>query len=361
MAPLYPAARMAFNLAALAGILWALAYWLAGSPAILQLYRPAIGTLPAHLYAERLAELAAAGGEAVALVGPSTVREGFDTGEMERAAPGLRFFNCGVTSQGSMQHTEMLLDVMARFGLRPRVLVLGLNSRMLSRRDNLLGRTGFADLLDYADALELLPLEPAPLRAETLATMRADLLWPLDRFAQRLDTLFRFGLLQAHTRAFGADARTESQFRRGGDSLVRPPRYLYAEREHSPQAMQEQLEGTRRRGLFDRDAYAQVEQIHSLHRVLTKALGRSERVYVVVMPEHSAIVDQFGSFGDYAFDKTLAVYRGRGVEVLDHRRSVPDRLIRDMAHLVADGRALLSRQVAIELTATAPDREDTQP
>jgi hypothetical protein len=347
---------MALALLALGAILWGLAYLLAASPLALQLYRPPIGSLPAHLFAGRLAELAAAGPSGtVALIGPSTVREGFDPREMERTAPGLRFFNCGVTSQGSIPHAEMLLGVMKRFGVRPEILVLGLNSRMLARRENLLGRTGFVDLLDEADARALLPWEPTELWPDTLTAIGADRWWPLNRLGSRLDAVLRYGLLKAHTLSFGPAARGEAAFRRGGNSLLLPSPYLYKETEHSPVALAEQLAGARGRGLFKPDRYGAVEQIHSLHRVLTTALDLADRVYVVAMPEHSAVTAGFGGYADYAFDKTLNAYREAGIGVLDQRRSIPDRLIRDMAHLVAAGRTRLSQSVAAELAARRSD------
>src|SRR5262245_5305888 len=92
-------------------LLWLAAYYVTQSKQVLRLYRYSLGSIPAYVFLDKLSRALDQQSGSVLLVGPSTVREGFDEALMNQTAPGFKFINAGVTSPGSMPHTELLVDI----------------------------------------------------------------------------------------------------------------------------------------------------------------------------------------------------------------------------------------------------------
>jgi len=315
----------------------------------LLIHNYSIGSVPAHDFLDRLGDFALPhDGKDIMFIGPSTVREGFD-GELISKLTGQYCVNCGVTSKGSIYHTEMQLDIISNYGLKPDVLVLGLNSRMLSFRSNPIGLNRYVDYLDNEQLKILINREIKNWVEFTIAEKIKSNLWPGYHFALRLDYLARYGLMKINQFIGNWNQLELMDFSRGKDTLFHYSKYLYRDQEFSEEAFRVQMEGHRRLGLLNPNRYGTLDDIFALHRVAEKSIQLAKNVIIVVMPEHSLITKSLGAWGDYAFNKVLSEYNPQKIEVIDLRHSIPDNLIRDFAHLVPDGRKKFSELISRHL------------
>lgn len=333
------------NILVLALVMWCLGRLLCFSTPALALYNYALGSVPAHNFLDRLADLALPhNGDSVLFLGPSTVREAFDTDIISKET-GLYAVNCGLTSKGSISHTEMQLDTIENFGIKPDILVLGINSRMLSLRRNPVGSTRFVDHLNREQLNLHLVKEDNDMVPYTAKLSLQNELWPANRLSLRIDYLARFALMQANHLFGNWNHIPVSGFARGADLPLHPPAFLYKDTEFNQAEFEKHWQAMKQRGLFQKPRYGTQEDIRIMHRVIEKAMLLSPRVVVLVMPENSQFAASAGSWGDHAFYTVLDYYKDQ-IEVMDMRNAVPDKLIRDIAHLVPDGRAMFSEQVA---------------
>lgn len=337
------------NIAVMAFVLWCLARVILFSRIDLLIHNYSIGSIPAHDFLDRIADFALPhDGKGVMFIGPSTVREGFDDALISKLA-GLHCVNCGVTSQGSIYHTEMQLDIISNYGIRPNVLILGLNSRMLSLRPNPIGINRYVDYLDNGQLKVLISRENKNSVKYTEFEHIKSALWPGYHFALRLDYLARYVLMKVNQFLGNWNHLESKDFSRGVDPVLHLPKYLYSEQEFSEKAFRFQLEGSRKLGLLNPHRYGTLDDIIAFHRVIEKSIQIAKNVLVIVMPEHCRIRNSLGSWGDYAFYKVLREYNPKQIEVIDLRSSMPDNLIRDFAHLVPQGRRQFSELVSNHL------------
>ena len=139
--------RFLVNIPVLALVLWVIARPLVFTDFSLYLYKTPIGSIPSHLYLDRIATFKFdCDNSGVLIIGPSSVREGFDS-DLISSNLNKCTINGGVTSPGSVFHTELQLDVLRNFGISADVIVLGVNSRMLVNRHNPIGKNRYIDFL----------------------------------------------------------------------------------------------------------------------------------------------------------------------------------------------------------------------
>ena len=320
------------------------------------LHNYSIGSLPSHYFLDRLADLAIPHeSKSLLLLGPSTVREGFDTDLISKDT-NFYVVNGGVTSRGSILHTEMQLDIASNFGIRTDVLLLGLNSRMLSGRDNPILATRYIDYLTDKQ-IEDHVMHHSDGRLNNDSAKDLDWIsiqnktWPANRLAVRLDNLLRFTLMRLNYALGNWNQIPFRGFSRGQDILIHPKKFLYKDETFNKEVFEQHWESMKRSGMMHRGNYGFISDIQTLHRVIEKAKSRSPNVIIMVMPEHSKARKHFGSWGDHAFFTVLNYYQGK-IHVIDHSDSVDDSLLRDIGHLVPLGREKLSRLTAQYITDT---------
>lgn len=343
---LWPAVRASVDVLVLLLILWFAASAIAENKRVLALYDDSLGTIPAYLYLEALAKTLDDHSRLVLLVGPSTVREGFDTNLMNELVPGTTFINAGVTSPGTMPHEELLVDIIGWYDIHVDELVLGLNSRMLASRLSPIAATRYVDAIKYPDGLQYLQYEVPTERAWALEELDFNYIWPMRRIGVRLDYLIRYALFNLNEAISWKPPLSRADFERTDDPLENRAGFSYSETSHQPELLREYLQAMEDHGLLHPSRYGGRAQLESMWRTLQKASKVADRVTVVVMPEHSVVRSGFGTFGDRAFYSVLREFQSRGVRVIDRRAFVPDEQIRDLAHLVPEGRAHLSREIA---------------
>jgi hypothetical protein len=348
-ASIVSAGRAALYLVILVSILWGSANTIATSKSVLRLYQHSLGSIPAYLYLSALSDTLDHGPNQVLLVGPSTVREGFDAALMSQIAPGLKFINAGVTSPGTMPHAELLVDILHWYGVDIGHLVLGLNSRMLASRFSPIAATRYVDAMDYREGFYYLDFETPQGRGAALQELDRNRIWPMRRIRIRLDYLIRWSVYNVNRWLKAENALPRKAFERTDDRLENQSGFLYSDQRHQPALLQEHLRSMASMGLMAPNRYHGVAQIESMRRTLRKAMEVAPRVTVVVMPEHSSVRSSFGSYGDRFFFQVLDEFQGENMSVIDRRAALSDELIRDIAHLVPDGREILSRSIASAL------------
>jgi hypothetical protein len=329
------------NLLIMGLILWIAGYALAFSRPALLLHNLSIGEVPAHDFLGRLADLGLPhSNKSVLFLGPSTVREGFEP-KIIKQQTGLYAVNGGITSQGSISHSEMQLDVASNFGIKPDYLVLGINSRLLSLRPNPIGSTGFVDYL-YSEQIAIQSTkETGKSKQLTTESSLNNKIWPANRLTQRIDYIARFTLKGLNNVLWNWNEVDQIGFSRGRENLIISSDYVYREQEFSQVAFDRQWHQMEKLGLFNKDLYGTAIDTEVLGRVIEKSMKLSPNVIIMIMPEHSKARAHLGSWADKAFFDTIELYREQ-VHVIDFSQAIEDRFIRDLAHLVPDGRKQLS-------------------
>jgi hypothetical protein len=331
--------------------LWGAMQLITSSKYTLLVYRYNIGSVPAYRFVERLSEAVPRKKNNVVFLGPSTVREGIDEELLAKLVPSHTFINTGVTSKGSVHLIEILLSIIEAYNIEIDHLVLGLNSRMLSSRFTPIGSFRYVDFLSYGQGLEFLQFVPTNEFRYTLSELKKNRLWPANKLSIRLNYLIRYGLFELQNTAKWETPLSIDAFARKGDPLIHHSRFLYTDQEHRHDELYKQMEGTRRRGLLSRGVYAKPFQIKSFRRSLDVALKIAPKVTVLIMPEHSMVRHGFGSYADNEFIDILNEYSKNGLKIFDMSDQLEDKYIRDMAHLLPQGREKLSTILAERLVS----------
>lgn len=349
-------ARGVGNLSLLAGLLWAGSYALTANPAALHLYRRAYRGAIGHRYAGQLAREQTADRPTVLLLGPSSVREGFDEQTLQAAQPGWRFINGGA-SGGSIGLHETLTLLMRQYRSRPDCIVLGLNARMLVDGRIALAKHGFTDLTDALAGGELPPLDEPVLRDEARRALLANALCPPRRVSRQLGMLIRDGLYHAQMRWTLRSPLPRRRFELHARELQPHGEYLYHDTEPQPALLDEQIAHWREMGLLATDAFAQPRHVESLRVSLERCLASADGVVVVIMPEHPRLRELLGQAGQETFRAVLEEYAARGVVVIDRRDFAPAEEFRDAGHLLPSGRERLSQDIAALLVEPNKDAQ----
>lgn len=334
------------NIAVFFAVVWGGSSILHHSNILLPLYKQGLGSIPSHLFVSQLAKYQSqCGNKGVLFIGPSTVREGFDEHQFQQLNS-MCSINAGVTSHGSIYHIALLLDIVQNLGINPQVLVLGINSRMLSDRMNPITENRYVDFLKQNQIEFYRRYE----YQEKLSNLENDTwintLFPLVRYSIRLDYLIRNFLRSANLALGNYKNLGIKSFSRGNDMLVEPSKYSYADKSFNQKAFLAQIEDTKRVGFMDPAKYGWNDHIRGLNMVLERASEIAPKVIIVIMPEHSEIRKGFGAYADQAFYEILGNYNSETYRVLDYSESIDDRFIRDMAHLTATGRHQLTIKIS---------------
>lgn len=327
-------------------IVWGGANLLHNSNLLLPLYEKEIGNVPSHRFVSKLAQFQSqCGDEGVLFVGPSTVREGFDD-QLYRQLTSTCSVNSGITSDGSIYHISLLLDITKNLDIKPKVIVLGINSRMLTDRKNPITTNRYLDFLDREQILFYRRYEHKDKLSDLDKDALVNWLFPLARYATRIDYLIRDFLMSINL-AFGNYKNLDvKSFSRGNDLLSKPNKYIYNDKHFNEAAYLKQIRGTRNIGLMDPEKYGQVDHVYGLRMALKQASGIAPEVVIAIMPEHSEVRKTFGGYADVTFYKVLAEHDSESFRVLDFSQSIDDDLIRDIAHLTAAGREQLTTEIS---------------
>ena len=329
------------NLFLLGAFLWVGGYLLAFSWPALMLHNVSIGTVPAHNFLDKIADLKfPSKNENVLFLGPSTVREGFEP-KLIQERTGLYAVNGGLTSRGSIFHTEVQLDIVKNFNIKPDYLVLGINSRLLSMRPNPIGSTGFSRYLNDEQIAIQNSKEEGFSSALTAKVAFNNKVWPANQIVQRIDYVARFTLMIVNQGLGNLNEVKRSGFSRGHDALIIPAAYIYDDQKFNQTIFNKQWRTMEELGLFDPARYGTREDVDALNRVITKAIQLSPNVIIMVMPEHSRVRKHSGAWADTVFYSTIEKYRDQ-IYLVDYSEAIDDSLIRDFAHLVPEGRKELS-------------------
>jgi hypothetical protein len=354
---LQPAARALLHLVSLAAILWGAAFVLTTSRWSMQLYRTwRFPGTQAHHLAAKLGDAQCAGGDVCLLFGSSSVREAFDEWEMHLAVPELRFLNGGTTG-GTVFVYEAMSSILERSRVRPRCVVVGLNARILISRDVRLNAAGYTDFMDLRDR-RLLDHEQPALREEAAVQLRANSLWPYNRFARHLGRLARMSLFAVRDQVSWGQPRRLEDFALADGELGRAPQHLYQDTEPlSGKALDRLLAAYREQGMYDPTRYAQPDHLGTLRQVLDRLEAITPHLIVMRMPESSYGRAAFAPFAEAGLAGVLAEYEARGVCVIDLTTALSDRQLRDLSHLLTASRPDFSRLAARRIIACVRQQE----
>lgn len=327
-------------------IIWGTSTIIHSSNLLLPLYEKGLGNIPSHHFVSKLAQFhSQCGDRGVLFVGPSTVREGFDDNLYQQLTSTCSV-NAGVTSDGSIYHVSLMLDIAKNLNIQSQVIVLGINSRMLSDRINPITSNRYLDFLNqeqiqfyrrYEYKNELPNLEMDAL---------VNRLFPLMRYSIRINYLFRDFLISKKIALNNYVNLDIEFFSRGNNRISKPKQYIYSDKHFNEAAFLKQIDGVNNMGFMDPEKYGKVDHIYGLNMVLEKASEIAPRIIVAIMPEHSQVRKTFGAYADYSFNRILAEYESESFLVVDFSQSIDDHFIRDIAHVTAAGREQLTKQVS---------------
>ena len=302
---------------------------------LLGLYERRFAFEPGPWFAEHLAAAVDRPGTCI-IVGASTAREGLDPGLLTQSLPGVQFINAATTG-GNIEVLEVQAQIVARYGLHPKCVVLGVQPWQLFAEDPpYLHSTGYLAHLRLQDVAAL--IDRSSMLREIRRLVRAFLI-PLDKHALRLNKLVRYYIysLQNMTRTHPLSLRAyeyfEDEFKRSEDLL-----YLGA-----PHYLVERPDDISKRFVYyDKYTYTSTTPERSFERALDLFTVHSERVFVVTMPD-STLMSELNRKGQAAYSRILSRARITG---LDCSGLVPDEYFIDETHVDATGRRMVSTRVA---------------
>ena len=343
---------------ALYAILWTCGYVLSANPWVYQLYHLNFETSTAHRLARALAKTQLAGDGTCLLLGPSTVKEGFDTRVMEETTPGIRWVNGG-TAGGTIWILSAVNEMVLQSRVQPRCIVLGINGRMLVTRKIGLNQHGYTDFLDLGNGRELLAQEVDEHWEGAYDQLVTNTIWPYHRPARQLGRLVRLGgshlrfLTTGPNNPLSDEDRpldlVRSEFELAEDELKLASRFRWHAKRSLPPDHQRSLEVFyEREGLLDPQRVARPEHLETLRVILEDLLAASHHLIVIRMPERSYGREHFQPLSAAALEPLLADFEARGACVLDRTAYFPDEALRDMGHLTIPAREIFSKNMAVE-------------
>lgn len=327
-------------------IMWGSSTLLHNSNLLIPLYKEGLGNIPSHRFVSKLVQFQSqCGDKGVLFVGPSTVREGFDD-HLYQQLTSTCSVNAGVTSDGSIYHIPLLLDIAKNLDIQSEVIVLGINSRMLSDRKNPITANRYLDFLNQEQIQFYRRYEYKNELPNLDRDALVNWLFPLMRYSIRINNLFRDYLISTKIALNNYVDRDIEFFSRGNNRLSKPKKYIYSDKHFNEAAFLKQIEGVDNMGFMDPEKYGKVDHIYGLNMVLERASEIAPKVIVAIMPENSHVRKTFGAYADHSFNKTLAKYDSESFLVVDFSQSIDDYFIRDIAHVTAEGREQLTKQIS---------------
>lgn len=337
--------RRAGALGLIASLLWSGAYLLAASRVSLRIYALPFGSAVAHKFASAMTRVAGFP-RSVLLLGASSTHDGFDEEVMEASAPGWAFANGG-TGMGSIFVYEALTEILREYAIRPTVLVIGLHPVALADREINFNGGGYTDFFDVCHGAAVVAFDDRRFQTDNRRELIWNSVWPVHRLARQSSRLLRYALFNLSVRFHLGEQLPRQAFEVAPDDILPRRPYFYDDAGPLPGAA---AEGVRWFEERTRE-WAAPRHLESLRRTLENASAVSPRVIVVLMPEHSLLREGVSRRLRAPLLAVVNAYRDHGILVLDRSHVVPDGLFRDSVHLVAQGRELLSRQVAADVAA----------
>jgi len=326
---------------------WALAYLAATSRLALGFYDVAFDNTVAHRFAGRLSEAQGT----VFLLGASSTHDGFDERLMDATVPSVRFVNGG-TGMGSIFVYEAMAETLRDSGVRPAAIVLGLHPVALSDRQINFNGAGYTDFFDRWHGWNVLQYDDDRFVADDRHEAVVNTWWPGHRFARQTSRYVRSGIYRLHRRWFWGPKLPIAAFERAPADLTPHPEYFYSAVTPVPGAADVGVRWFRDQTL----EWAAARHRDSLRRTIEDALAASDRVMVLLMPEHSHLRTQLSQQIRQPLLDVVGEYRNRGVVVVDRSAAMDDEMFVDSIHLLGAGRERFSRQMAGELAAWLQER-----
>jgi hypothetical protein len=335
-------ARASWFLLAPAIAIWVAAYTAANSRVVFGFYGVSFDNTVAHRFVGRLA----GADDAVLLLGASTTHERFDEAIMNRTRPPLRFVNGG-TGMGSIFVYEAMAETLRDSGVRPAAVVLGLHPVALSDRQINFNGAGYTDFFDRWHGWDVIQFDDQRFVADDRREVIWNTWWPGRRVARQSSRLIRSGLYRLHNRWYWGPHLPVAAFERAPDDLIPRPEYIYTAETPVPGLAEVGLAWFR----DQTPEWAAPRHRDSLRRTIEHSLQATNRVIVLLMPEHSLLRTRLSPDIRQPLLDIAAEFRSRGVVVIDRSAAMGDDMFVDSIHLLRAGRERFSRQMADELGA----------
>jgi hypothetical protein len=183
------------HLVALAVIIWSVSLLVAYNAFTFHLYHMPLGYEGSEFwYAGRISMLMRSDKPSCLLVGPSGVRDGFDEETMNGVAPSIDFFNGGII--GRIAILESRIRLLRDYQVKPNCILLGISPFTLNDgMHDIMGRR-HCDFLDYWRGWDLIYQEDPEKQDTVFRDAIGNSIWPMKRFAYRINQLSRYGLWQ---------------------------------------------------------------------------------------------------------------------------------------------------------------------
>ena len=332
--------RAAVFLAIPAAAIWSTTFVAANSRAAFEFYEVAFDNTVAHRFAGRMARADGA----VFLLGASSTHDGFDEWVMRQASPSVPFVNGG-TGMGSIFVYEAMAETLRDSGVKPAAVVIGLHPVALSDRQINFNGAGYTDFFDRWHGWEVVQRDDWRFVEENRREVMWNTWWPGRRFARQGSRMIRSGLFRLHNEWYWGPRLPVATFQRAPDDLIPHPEYFYSARVPVPGAAQIGLDWFR----DQTPEWAAPRHRDSLRRTLEHTLQVTNRVVVLLMPEHSLLRTKLSHQIRQPLLDIAAEYSARGVVVLDRSDAMGDDMFVDSIHLLRAGRERFSEQMAAEL------------
>lgn len=280
------------------------------------------------------------------ILGSSTSECSIDPFTLEKRDPAARRFLSLTGSGCNAVDLNDLYDLISFLGLRANVLFVGLNPGMLADpKTDPKTETRFNSIAFY----EHIRNHRAGLAFDDLNAL---ILEPVHALLPRF---FRVKY-ELHRAAFQARIDLLAAFHQNVDVVFRPAETLWSganwvKGDHVPPwVIDKQIEGFRLKGWFDADSYkTDGSNATGLLNLIAKASEHGARVFIVLLPESTAVRRREPAAARFVLEKILADRSQGDVTLLDFQKRIDDSQFYDAAHLNAAGRNIFTELLAESL------------
>ncbi len=330
------AARAAQQIALAVGMLMLVSIGIA-QISFLGLYSERFAFEPGPWFSEHIAP-AMDGPNHCVILGASTAREGFDTATLESSVPGVKFLNAATTA-GNIELVEVQARILARYGVRPRCVIVGVHPLLMTVSYPLvIVSTGYLAHLGIPDAFLLSDL--SFLRREFTQVFRSTVL-PLKLHADRLNKLVRYKVFQLQQR-FRSKSLPITAYQHFDDEFKSGANAYYDDVHAAPERVAELIK--MRYETYD---YTSQLPVASFRKALTMLRKEAGTVFVVALPNQNAL-EGLNAKGQAKYDEAI---KSADIIRIDCSRLVADEHFIDDIHLDKNGRRILSNAIGKILTS----------
>lgn len=285
----------------------------------------------------------------VVFVGLSSTREAFDEVQFKGQSNKYQYINLGIGGFDGLAHTlELLSQLMNDQNVSTDYVILGVQSYFLRKGSFVTLNTGLSELMNYTDYKKFVSFEEKNNQEELKKKLIYNNAYPLSIYSWQTGKLLRLLSFKVHNMI---NWPSKEQVDLKSLTTFTPAlEFLYANEVYD-KTKQEKRINDLYENLKKNDYQANQESAASLKKTLDNLNQISKKkVGILLLPEHSSLRNNKNLIPlKTSLNSFLDENKNQISFVVDMSSEIPDEMFFDGAHLLKDGRKLMTKLVSDKL------------